>query len=66
MPERQFDITISHEGEVEIHVKGIKGKACREVVKLFERLVGEVKAQQNTSEFYEPEEQVRHRVEQRF
>jgi hypothetical protein len=59
MPQREFDITIGPDGNVELHVKGYKGKSCLEAMKLFEQIVGEVKSQRKTSEFYEPEEQVR-------
>ena len=65
MPQREFDITISASGEVQLHVQGYKGKSCLEAVKLFEQIVGEIKAQQQTSEFYEPEEQVQFRIDQR-
>jgi len=65
MPQREFDITIDAEGGVEIHVKGFKGRTCLEAVKLFEQIVGELKAQETTSEFYEPEEQVRWQIDQR-
>jgi hypothetical protein len=65
MPQREFDITIGKTGEVELHVKGFKGRACMDVVKLFEEIVGEMKSQQQTSEFYEPEEQVQYRIDQR-
>ncbi len=66
MPQREFDITIQPDGEVELHVKGYKGRKCLEVVKLFEKIVGEVKSQQQTNEFYEPEEQVRYNIDQRL
>jgi hypothetical protein len=65
MPQREFDITIGKTGEVELHVKGFKGRACMDVVKIFEEIVGEMKSQQPTSEFYEPEEQVQYRIDQR-
>jgi hypothetical protein len=65
MPQREFEITIGKTGEVELHVKGFKGRACLDAVKIFEEIVGEMKSQQPTSEMYEPEEQVRHRVDQR-
>ncbi|HXA45832.1 MAG TPA: DUF2997 domain-containing protein [Candidatus Angelobacter sp.] len=65
MAQREFEITIGKTGEVELHVKGFKGKACMEVVKIFEEIVGEMKSQQHTSEFYEPEEQVQYRLDQR-
>ena len=64
MPEREFDITIGKTGEVELHVKGIKGRACLDVVKVFEEMVGEMKSRQETSEFYEPEERVQYRIDQ--
>ena len=65
MPQREFDITIAANGEVELHVQGYKGKACLEAVKLFEQIVGEMKSQRETSEFYEPEEQVQYQIDQR-
>ncbi len=64
MPQREFDLTIGADGNVELHVKGFKGKSCLDVVKFFEGIVGEVQSQQQTSEFYEPEEQVRFRIDQ--
>ena len=63
MPEREFNITIAADGGVELEVKGYKGRSCLEAMKLFEQIVGELKMQQLTSEFYEPEEQVRYRIE---
>ena len=65
MAQREFDITIAADGTVELHVKGFKGKSCLDVVKMFEQIVGDVTSTQKTSEFYEPEEQVRFRLEQR-
>lgn len=65
MPQREFDITIGPDGSVELHVSGYKGKGCLEVAKLFEKIVGELKSEQRTSEFYEPDEQVQHRLDQR-
>jgi hypothetical protein len=65
MPQREFDITIGPGGEVELHLKGYKGKSCLEAMKIFEQIVGELKAQQETSEFYEPDEPVRRGLDQR-
>ena len=65
MPQREFGITIGPDGSVELHVKGFKGKGCLEAMKLFEQIVGEVKSQRETSEFYEPEEVVRYQIDQR-
>ena len=65
MPTREFDITISPDGSVELHVKGYKGRSCLEAMKVFEEIVGRTVSQQTTREFYEPEEQVQYRVENR-
>ncbi len=48
-----------------MHVKGYKGKACLEVMKIFEQVVGELKSRTETNEFYEPDEQVQFNIEQR-
>jgi hypothetical protein len=65
MPQREFDITIAPDGGVEVHVKGYKGKSCLEVMKMFEQVVGELKSRNETSEFYEPDEQVQLNIDQR-
>lgn len=65
MPQREFDITVAADGSVELHVQGYKGKRCLEAVQMFEQIVGELKAQRETSEFYEPEEEVRYNIDQR-
>lgn len=65
MPQREYEITIGPDGWVEVHVKGFKGKSCLAAAKLFEEIVGDVKSRQMTSEFYEPDEEVRYDVEQR-
>jgi len=65
MRQRDFEITIGPDGSVEVHVKGYHGKRCLEAVKMFEQLVGEMQARRLTSEYYDPEEEVRYRIEQR-
>ena len=65
MPQREFEITIEADGSVAVHVKGYKCRNCTEAVKLFEQIVGEIKSEQKTSEFYEPEEQVQYWIEQK-
>lgn len=64
MRQREFDITIAPNGDVELHVKGFKGKSCVEAMKVFEKIVGELKSQRETSEFYEQEEEVRYHIDQ--
>ena len=65
MPEREFHITIGPDGGVELQVKGYKGRSCLQAMKIFEQIVGELESQRETSEFYEPEEQVQFRIENR-
>ncbi len=65
MAQREFEITIGKDGTVDVHIHGYKGKSCSEAVKLFEQIVGEIRERQNTSELYEPEEQVQFRIDQR-
>ncbi len=65
MPQREFEITIAPDGGVEVQVKGYKGKSCLEVMKLFEQVVGELRGQRETNEFYEPDEVVQFNIEQR-
>ena len=65
MPQREFEITIAPDGEVELHIKGYKGKGCLNAIKMFEKVVGELKSQSQTNEFYEPDEQVQLNIDQR-
>jgi hypothetical protein len=65
MPQREFEITIAPDGNVQLHVKGYKGKRCLDVVRFFEQIVGKVESQRETDEFYEPEEEVQFRIDQR-
>lgn len=65
MAQREFDLTIHPDGRVEVHVKGFPGKSCLEAAKFFEETVGQVLSLTTTHEFYEPEEQVRYRLENR-
>ncbi|HPY76238.1 MAG TPA: DUF2997 domain-containing protein [Anaerohalosphaeraceae bacterium] len=59
MAQHELEITISKTGEVTVHVKGAKGKACLEYAKWLAETVGQVKQQRMTSEFYEPETKTR-------
>ena len=65
MPQREYEITIGPDGKVELNIHGYKGKGCLDAVKMFEQIIGSVASQRATSEFYEPEEQVQYRVDQR-
>ena len=64
MPQRELEITINADGEVELHLKGYKGTSCRSVAAAFEKIVGQVKSLQDTSEAFEPDETVHRHQEQ--
>jgi hypothetical protein len=55
MAQHEVEISIAKTGEVKVHVKGAKGKACLAYAKWLTEVIGKVKSQQMTSELYEPE-----------
>lgn len=65
MAQHDIEITIAKTGEVKVHVKGAKGKGCLTYAKLLAGIVGKVKSQQFTSEYYEPDDKVRIDVTQK-
>ena len=56
MAQHEIDIEISKTGEVKVSIRGVKGKGCLKYAEFLAQLVGEVKSQQLTSEYYAPEE----------
>ncbi len=65
MESHELDIEITPKGEVKLHVRGAKGHACMDYVKLLEQLVGPASEVQHTAEFYEAPTGVRIQIEQR-
>lgn len=63
MPQREFEITIAPDGSVEVSVQGYQGKRCLEAMKIFQDVVGELRAQNLTHEYYAPDEDVRINIE---
>lgn len=59
MAQHEVEITITKSGEVKVHIKGVKGKGCLEYAEWLAQVVGKVKDQKLTSEYYEPETKVR-------
>ncbi|MFH0795842.1 MAG: DUF2997 domain-containing protein [Candidatus Omnitrophota bacterium] len=55
----ELEIEIDSSGEVRVHIKGVKGKNCLQYAKLLEKALGEIKGQELTSEYYEPEPPVK-------
>ncbi|HPD46575.1 MAG TPA: DUF2997 domain-containing protein [Anaerohalosphaeraceae bacterium] len=64
MPQHEVEIVISKTGEVKVHVKGAKGKACLEYANWLAEAIGRVKDQKLTSEYYEPEQKARINLKQ--
>ena len=58
MEQQEFEVEIKKNGEVKVHIKGIKGAKCMEYAKLFENIVGPIQEQELTSEYYEPESHI--------
>ncbi len=64
MAQHEVEINISKTGEVKVHIKGAKGKACLAYSEWLSKLIGKVKEQQYTSEYYEPETKARINLQQ--
>ena len=64
MAQHEVEITISKTGEVKVHIKGVKGKNCLAYSQWLAEVVGKVKDQQLTSEYYEPEVKAKIDLEQ--
>ena len=61
----EFDIEVRPDGDVRVHVRGAKGHACMDYVKLLETILGSKATEvQHTSEFYEASTGVQIRVDQ--
>jgi hypothetical protein len=54
----ELEISISPDGTLELHIKGVKGKACQKTAELFKKIVGPQKSQKLTGEYYEAESHV--------
>ncbi len=64
MEQHDVEIAIARNGEVEVFVKGAKGKACTKYADFIASLVGKVKEQRYTSEYYEPDSKVEIHLQQ--
>jgi hypothetical protein len=60
----ELEIEIAPDGETTVHVKGLKGRKCEGYLRVFEKLMGRVSGRKKTSEYYEPDSQVRIEIEQ--
>jgi len=55
----ELEISIDPSGQVTVHIKGAKGKSCLEYTRWLTEVIGPQKSRSLTSEYYEPEGQVR-------
>ena len=53
METHEFDIVISPDGTVRIHVEGTKGPVCEKYVGLFQKILGGETDVERTSAYYE-------------
>lgn len=52
---QEIEVTINKDGQMELHVRGVKGEACLDITRpLEEALGGEVLLREMTSEAQEP------------
>jgi len=58
MRRQEIEIQIKPNGQIVVHIKGVKGKSCLHYAELFQELIGPVKNLKYTSEYYEPDVQV--------
>jgi hypothetical protein len=56
MPDRhEVELFISEDGELKVHIKGIKGPGCVKTLESLALQLGEEKDRELTSEYYEKE-----------
>jgi len=53
--QEELEIEIDPIGQVQVHVKGAKGKRCLDYVEVFRALLGPVTEETLTAEYYETE-----------
>jgi hypothetical protein len=59
MINHEIEIEIAKDGTVKAEIKGAKGKGCLAYAEALQRVVGKITEQELTSEYYEPDEEVR-------
>ncbi len=55
MAKTELEIIINENGEVQVDIKGVKGKKCLEIAELIEKIIGEMKSKRHKPEYYETE-----------
>lgn len=54
---QEIELYISEEGEIKVHIKGIKGAGCLKVLDALNNHIGSVKDKELTSEYYQKDEE---------
>lgn len=54
MEQHDFEVEISKDGRVRVHIRGVKGKGCLDYAKFLQEIVGRTQSEELTSEYYEP------------
>lgn len=55
MAQEEFDFVITPDGEVRMETHGVKGPRCLERLAFFAGLLGEVRSQELTADYYQGE-----------
>lgn len=55
---QEITIRVAKGGKINLDVMGVKGGACKDLTKAFEKAMGSVSQTDNTSEYYEQEQQI--------
>ena len=54
MKQHELDIEIRPNGEIEVHIKGVKGPECLKYADFIEQILEKQGTRELTSEYYEP------------
>jgi len=54
---QEITIRVGKGGKINLDVAGVKGGACKDLTKAFEKAMGKVVSTENTNEYYEQEQQ---------
>ena len=58
----ELNIEIDESGNVKADIKGIKGKGCLEYSKILQELLGTIKEQKLTSEYYDQDVKITDKI----
>lgn len=65
MDQPEFQIEIRPDGQVKVLIKGVSGQQCMSYADLLSEIIGRETSRERTSEYYEQDQTVRIRAQQR-